>query len=264
MQYIIQGETVSAVVPDGKVVGRASLATELYGQPLGPGHLFIHLEVDEPHRGQGVGAALFEALRPGMDGAPALSCAVAATDEAAFRFAARRGFRFDYQMLDGELDLTSFDRAPWRGAIARAEAGGIRFTTLATAPDVLPDLYELDRQTSADVPQWAGFMPPFDEYCATLRHGDSSGVVIALGPDGRPVGFMATDDTGHTEFLCVARSHRGRGIALALKLLTIDWAQRKGLQALQTNTNAASTLILALNRKLGYTTSPGTIYLARP
>lgn len=264
MQYIIQAENVSAVAPDGKVVGRASLATELYGQPLGPGHLFIHLEVEEPYRGRGVGTALYEALKPGMDGAPCLSCAVAATDEAALQFAARRGFRFDYQMLDGELDLTNFDPAPWRDAVDRAEAGGVRFVTLATAPDVLPDLYELDRQASADVPQWAGFMPPYEEYCANLLHGDPFGVVIALGDDGRPVGFMATDPTGHTEFLCVAQSHRGRGIALALKLLTIDWARRKGLRALQTNTNAASTPILALNRMLGYVTSPGTTYLVKP
>ena len=264
MEYIVDGSSVVAVAPGGVVVGRASLATELHGQPLGPGRLFIHLEVEEPYRGRGVGTALYEALGPAMEGAPCLACAVAATDEAAFQFAARRGFRFDYQMLDGELDLASFDPAPWQGATARAEAGGIRFVTLATAPEVLPDLYELDRQASADVPQWAGFMPPFDEYCATLLHGDPSGVIIALGEGGRPVGFMATDDTGHTEFLCVARSHRGRGIALALKLLTIDWARCKGLRVLQTNTNAESTPILALNRKLGYSMRPGTTYLVKP
>jgi GNAT superfamily N-acetyltransferase len=258
-----QGDELLAVARDGTVLGRANAAKELHGQPLAPRRLFVQVAVEEAHRGRGVGAALYRALLGLTGQASALDCAVAAGEEAALGFATRRGFRFDYQILDASLDLARFDPAPFAGIVAAVEARGIRFTTLAESPGLMPALYDLDRTASEDVPEWSGYMPPYDKYGATLAENGLEGVHIAL-EEGRPVGFITTDATGYTHFLCVAPSHRGRNIALALKLLTIEWASRIGLTQLTTNTNAASRAITLLNQRLGYVTSPGTIYLTKP
>jgi len=203
--------------------------------------------------------------QPSPGGADSLACAIAPGDEAALRFATNRGFRIDYEMLDSELDLTGFDLAHWESAVSAAETHGIRFTTLLQAQDehdLLQNLYELDRHLSQDVSDWSGVMPPLEEYKTSLAECDPEAVFIAWA-EGRPVGYSMTGADGYTHFMGVARAFRGRGIALALKVLTIRWALSKGIACLSTNNNAANAAILGLNRKLGYTSRLGTIYLVK-
>ena len=50
---------------------------------------------------------------------------------------------------------------------------------------------------------------------------------------------------------------RGRGIALALKLLAIRAARRYGARYLRTNNDSENAPMLAVNRKLGYQPAPG-------
>lgn len=259
----------AAVTPDGRLLGYASLCTELYGQPLRPGEYFLQVAVVPEFRGQGIGEALYrEAAEAAQDArATRLDCCVRPADGAARAFAATRGFRLDYSMLSGELDLTAFDPTPWEAA-TRLE--GIRFSTLAreNATDAtLRQIYELDRQVSADVPQWAGEMPPYDRYAQNLLAGDPEGAMLAWDGDSL-AGFAFSTveedgETGYTDFLGVARYYRGKGLALALKLRTIGWARSRGLRRLRTHNNAASTSIVALNRKLGFVMEPDTDYLVK-
>lgn len=259
----------AAVTPGGRLLGYASLCTELHGQPLKPGEYFLQVAVLPEFRGQGIGEALYrEAAEAAQDASAArLDCCVRPADVVARAFAETRGFRLDYAMLSGELDLTAFDPTPWEPA-TRVE--GVRFSTLAREDDTnaaLRQLYELDRQVSADVPQWAGEMPPCDRYAENLLAGDPEGVILAWDGDSL-LGFaMSTveedGETGYTDFLGVARYYRGKGLALALKLRTIGWARSRGLRRLRTHNNAESASIVALNRKLGFVMEPDTDYLVR-
>lgn len=143
------------------------------------------------------------------------------SDAAAQRFAARHGFRVEYQMLDYRL--------------------------------------------SADVPEWSGEVVPFERYCAENLSGpgfDPTGVLLAYR-GGRAVGMAATGRDGYTWFTGVERAQRGSGIALAMKLSTIAWAQATGLAQLTCHNNSASAGIVALNRRLGYEIDPGLLYLLR-
>lgn len=63
--------------------------------------------------------------------------------------------------------------------------------------------------------------------------------------------------------LGVDRACRGRGIAVALKALTIDWAKRKGIARLQTHNNRANNAIVTLNVKMGYVIDGATQYFRR-
>lgn len=256
---------------DGSESGRASISPELHGGPLRPGWLLVDVSVAPGRRRHGVGGELcrlaLELARAA--GAETLLTAVAASDESSLAFAARRGFWFAYEMLDCELDVAHFDPEPRAGVVAGARNRGLRFSTLAEATDpeaTVREVYDLDRRLSADVPEWSGVMPPLDEYRTRLLAGDRTGVLIARFGE-RPVGMAVStaepDGTGYTEFLGVERQYRGTQVALALKLLTVEWAQRHGLTRLRSNSNAASAGIVALNRKLGYSIRPGAVYLTR-
>ena len=48
-----------------------------------------------------------------------------------------------------------------------------------------------------------------------------------------------------------------RGIATALKLLTVQFAQKQGAYVIRTNNDATNAPMLAINRKLGYKPEPG-------
>lgn len=55
----------------------------------------------------------------------------------------------------------------------------------------------------------------------------------------------------------VDREYRGRGIALALKLLTIRRSRALGATYLRTNNDSENAPILHINRKLGFQPIPG-------
>ncbi|HWI53708.1 MAG TPA: GNAT family N-acetyltransferase [Symbiobacteriaceae bacterium] len=263
----IEPQLYAAFGPDGTLAGRGSRSHLLHGLPVCPGQQFLKIEVQPQFRGRGAGTALYAALERDakLTGATSLACAVAPGNETSLRFATSRGFRVDYEMLDSELDLAGFDLGRWEGAVPAAEIHGIRFTTLLQPQDehlLLQNLYELDRDLSRDVPDWSGVMPPLAEYEASLAECEPEAVFIAWA-EGRPVGYSMTGADGYTHFMGVARAFRSKGIALALKVLTIRWALSRGVACLRTNNNAANAAILGLNRKLGYTSRLGTIYLVK-
>jgi GNAT superfamily N-acetyltransferase len=62
----------------------------------------------------------------------------------------------------------------------------------------------------------------------------------------------------------VARSHRGRGIAMALKQTVIDWARANGLTALETGNDVDNAPMRAVNARLGYEPMPDEIFVRGP
>jgi len=62
---------------------------------------------------------------------------------------------------------------------------------------------------------------------------------------------------------CVDPAWRGRGIALALKLLAIACARRYGVTYISTNNDSENAPMLAINRTLGYQPEPGYYRMLR-
>jgi GNAT superfamily N-acetyltransferase len=67
-------------------------------------------------------------------------------------------------------------------------------------------------------------------------------------------------NTWHTS---VFREHRGKGITVALKLLSIGTALRYGAPALVTNNDSRNTGVLCVNSKLGFEPMSGVYYAQR-
>lgn len=260
--------------PTCGLVGWGALCMLLHGNPMPPGRKFFHLSVRPDARGHGIGTALAgELLRLAVEsGTQSLAASVKAEDARALAFAGRLGFRPDYEMLEAVLDLAEFQLEEWLPALEAPAASGIRFTSMAVEPDpegALREVWELDGRLSADVPEWSGEVVPFPQYRQNIVDATGyhpAGLLLARDGD-RVVGMCGTtaepDGTGYTWFMGVDRACRGRGIALALKLLTIGWAQETGLSRLLTHNNSASAGIVGLNRKLGYRIAGRTQYLVR-
>lgn len=106
--------------------------------------------------------------------------------------------------------------------------------------------------------------PSFDEW----REDELAGPVTFVALDlGRVVGYAALLDRieGLAEhgMTAVVRSHRGRGIATALKHAQLRWASDHGYRELATWTQDGNAAMQAVNLKLGYRPRPAVINVWR-
>ena len=67
------------------------------------------------------------------------------------------------------------------------------------------------------------------------------------------------DDTLHTGLTGVLREYRKKGVALALKLRSLELAQAMGAPRVSTWNESNNKGMLAINEKLGYQKEPATI-----
>jgi GNAT superfamily N-acetyltransferase len=61
----------------------------------------------------------------------------------------------------------------------------------------------------------------------------------------------------------VRREYRGKGVAMALKLKTIEYAQRHGYAVIKTWNESNNVGMLAINEKLGFVRQPAWVTFAK-
>jgi mycothiol synthase len=109
---------------------------------------------------------------------------------------------------------------------------------------------------------------PAPSYREWLEEEISGPVTFVALADGRVVGVAALlsrmDGLAEHGLTAVLRSHRGRGIATALKQAQIHWASANGYRELTTWTQDGNAAMQAVNLKLGYRPRPATINVWRP
>lgn len=158
------------------------------------------------------------------------------------------------------------------GVLDAVAAQGIRFQTFAELPlsaENQHKLYELDQRIAQDIPGMSWFPETFETFQQRFFDDpwcESQGKIIAL--DGEQwaglavVRLVPASNAAYNLMTGVERHYRGRKIALALKLLAIQYARQRGVAYIRTNNDSENTPILALNQKLGYRPRPGK-YLLR-
>jgi RimJ/RimL family protein N-acetyltransferase len=160
------------------------------------------------------------------------------------------------------LAVDEFDADAFAPVVDRCRRDGIAFTTIAELGDREPNhrrLYELNRTCSADIPGRGEFyayteyraerinVPTYDPSAVVIARDRDDWVGMSAASDHRAKGYYFNEMTG------VLRSHRGRGIAVAMKALVISRVRELGVATIRTMHHPANEAPIALNRKLGYT-----------
>jgi len=181
-------------------------------------------------------------------------------------FVQKRGFTLDAHVFELELSLKNFEHEKYQKSIERVKKSGIQFLTLADLPGEVTErkLYDLYVETSKDNPGQFGNLPPFEQWRGETIRKDTARkewVFIALEGE-RVVGvtqLLQTDTDGviYTDYTGVHKEYRGRGIARALKLLSIHVAMIEGAHTMTTDSEKDNAPMQDLNRSLGYVPGKG-------
>jgi RNA polymerase sigma-70 factor (ECF subfamily) len=216
----------------------------------------------------GAGELLLDRLMTDLKaaGAVTVSCRRYASESQLLSLLKKRGFAETSRLMDLRLDLTKSERPLLQPVIKQLEAQGISISTLAAEraqdPKCAEKLYELTTLVGRDDPARSDFDPPGynareaalwlnmpyvlpDAYFIAKRGDEYVGVSDVSLFDAMP-GALTAGFTG------VKREYRRIGIATALKMHTMLYAQSNGYQIIQTFNHPVQTGMLALNQKLGF------------
>lgn len=230
----------------------------------------VNLRVHPEWQGQGVGKALYAALLAYLStfGAAELFAVVWHKAARAIRFLTERGFVESWRRIDWVLDLSGFDAVPYAGLEERLRAQGIVLQTyaeLAADPQRLSKLYELDWAIWQSIPYGQAVTKrTLAQFAAQeIDHPKfiANACFIAVKA-GEFLGYsnLTESDVGFsTEMTGVLPAWRGRGIATALKLAGIRYAQSHNAQRLDTQNDAINHPMIALNQKLGFVEEGATL-----
>ncbi|HYF79986.1 MAG TPA: GNAT family N-acetyltransferase [Symbiobacteriaceae bacterium] len=259
---------------DGQVVGTASwfqLPSRLHPQKF-----WMDGAVHPDHQGRGIGQALLAHVLAAIAPKNPISIRTFSREDyaATRRFLDRNGFVEAKRTWESFLDLTSFDFGPYAGQPEQVEGQGIRLVTLPELQDQ-PDwegrLLDLYNAIQLDVPDFDPAAATEKEYFRKNYLGSPSflaeGQYVALDGE-RWVGLstlwsMSDPSMLNTGLTGVLPEYRRRGIALALKLRSLQWARSRGATSIRT-TNASSNVgMLAINERMGFVKRPAWIHLVR-
>ena len=228
------------------------------------------------HRRRGLGSALYEEMLGAVRARSAAALTAGAKESMTdgVEFLQKRGWVEVKRDWESRLRVAGFDFRRFARADERVAKEGMRLTTyaaeLARDPDAERKAYELTDELRADVP---AIDPPTPETVEEWheRHGSASPTFIAdaffvaIDRDGRWLGMsnlerQIEDPTFVWQGLtAVRREARGRGIAMALKLRTVRYAQSMGVDHIKTWNDQRNRPMLRINEAMGFEKQPAWI-----
>ena len=182
-------------------------------------------------------------------------------------FLSGNGFKMIMRDATSKIDLADYDYTPFEGAFSRAEAAGIRLMALPQVQAEIPDwnekYYRLEIAVDQDIPQPDAPTPqPIEEFNKMLTHPKYLPDAHFFAVDGAELVGLSTlwpDSTDnekmHVGVTGILRSHRRKGIATALKLLTFRYAQARNARYIKTE-NEENNPMYDLNVALGFRPEP--------
>ena len=261
----------------GRIVGAGDLNHERW--TFHPDKLHIGVMVDPDARRRGLGTALYEdLLRAARERkATELVTGVKESMTDGVEFALHRGFKESKRDWESRLDVTTFDASAFAEAPRRVAAEGITITTLADElardPESIHAVYELDCDCARDVPSTDPFTPlPFESWRKEVLESPNStpdGWYMAVDRDGRYLGvsnlWRSLEDPSFIwqGLTGVRREARGKGVAMALKLKTVEYAREHGIREIKTWNDQRNRPMLRINEAMGFVKQPAWIELRK-
>jgi ribosomal protein S18 acetylase RimI-like enzyme len=261
---------------DGQTVAYAYFFEIAWAPP--DGRYWCVIRVRPEYARRGIGQQLYQQLLTDLRARGAQAALLELDDTlAALRPALeRRGFRALLRSWAFSLDVRTCDLAAFAAPDPRLR--GLQITTLAQerarAADWLPPLQQLYSAVAGDVPiPLHPYPAPGPEWLAEQALGlpESLPDAFFIVRDGeRYVGMSYLHRDPEQSSLLLQRitaihaEYRGRGMALALKLNTIAYAQQHGFHAIRTAVESNNPSMLAINAKLGFVQGPGLVLFEKP
>ena len=211
------------------------------------------------HRRRGIGSELLDRVvaHAAQLGRPQISGMVFEDDPDSIAWVTNRGFEESQRQVELSREVGPREAEP-------NPPDGIELVELDESRH--EEAYEVWAECYPDMPVSPPIpAPTYEEWLDE----EVSGPVTFLALDaGRVVGAAAlmerVDGLAEHGLTAVLRSHRGRGIATALKQALIHWAGEHGFRELTTWTQDGNAAMQAVNLKLGYRPRPAVINVSRP
>ncbi len=231
---------------DGGVVGVASAFLSIFAPSSGDAG--VHVTVAAAHRRRGVGSALYDRA-----------------------LAHLRELRVERALTHFHANDEGIAFAEHRGFVeARSETEAVldpRTVTERTGVDARPmtdvdprHAYEIDIESTHDMPATEEFEGmTYDDWAEhVLDHplfSREGSFVVFDGGEAAALSLLIVDhETGRATsmFTGTRRAFRGRGLALAAKLASVEWAAANGITSMHTYNDETNAPMLAVNKRLGY------------
>ncbi|MGB0387428.1 MAG: GNAT family N-acetyltransferase [Ardenticatenaceae bacterium] len=263
--YLFEREVIEK---DGQLVAFGAYAQ--WSWSFHPRKYWIGLRVHPDYEGQGIGSPYYEhvmALLLERDPI-AITASTREDKPQAIRFLRKRGFEQTMREQRCELKVDTFDSTKFVGVLEKVRQSGIQIVTIRQLAEIDPhwkrNLYEAEWEIDQDVPSPdASAKRSFESFEKGALGSPNllpDGWVVALD-EGRYVGMStlwrsANKEKLDTGLTGVVRTHRRRGIATALKVHGIQFAQQYGAKTIVTE-NEENNPMYQLNLILGYRPVPG-------
>ena len=228
------------------------------GPSQSPERSAVVVRVLPEHRRRGIGSELLDLVvaHAAQLERPQISGMVFEDDPDSIAWVTNRGFEESGRQVELSRELSSAEPEP-------QAPDGVELTELEASRH--GEAYEVWAECYPDMPVSPPIpAPTYEEWLAE----EVSGPVTFLALDaGRVVGAAAlmerVDGLAEHGLTAVRRSHRGRGIATALKQALVHWAAEHGFRELTTWTQDGNAAMQAVNLKLGYLPRPAVINVWR-
>lgn len=195
-------------------------------------------------------------------------------------FLRRYGFVEHTRDFESRLEVANVDISRLAGYAERAARLGATITTLAEElerdPDCLKAVYQvhciLDVSTPRTDPD-PPTPPTYDDFVRReVRHPQvllDAFFLAKLGDlyigESAMKQSQGVPDLLHQQLTGVVPAYRGMGVATALKLRTVQYANQHGYRVIRTFNSSLNDAMLAINRKLGFVVEPAWIsFILRP
>ncbi|MCD4685416.1 MAG: GNAT family N-acetyltransferase [Anaerolineae bacterium] len=255
---------------DDKIVGMGQYDQDHW--QYHPQKFIVMVRVTPEYQGHGTGKALYETVITAL--APfdpiQLNAGIREDHSYAQQWLEKLGYALHVRDQRSALVPATFDPAPFAGLEDKLAAAGITiksYVELAGDPDCDRKLYELDIVTVPDSPGNEDFTPPGleawtkDVIDAPMQPKEV--YLVAVTDAGEYVGLTnlwidRASDMLYTGLTAVKREYRRKGIATALKVRAILWAQARECSRINTD-NAETNPMLQLNYRLGFRPLPAYV-----
>ena len=228
------------------------------GPSQSPERTTLVVRVLPEHRRRGTGSKLLDLVvaHAAQLEPPSVSGMVFEDDPDSIAWVTNRGFEEYDRQVELSRQLSAAEAEPHA-------PNGVELTELDESRH--EEAYEVWGECYPDMPVAPPIpAPSYEEWLDEEVSGPVTFVALDVG---RVVGAAALLDRGdglaEHGLTAVRRTHRGRGIATALKQTLIHWAAENGFRELTTWTQDGNAAMQAVNLKLGYLPRPAVISVKR-